>query len=53
MFKNWKKYFCFCLNNKGRGDENTPNIRESDYYLKRTSVNVSISNLSDISMDSM
>ena len=52
MFKNWKKYFC-CFKKQELDSDYLPNKSESELYSKRVSVNVSISNLSDISMDSL
>lgn len=52
MLKFLKKYFC-CLKNKNKESDYKPNGSECDFSLKNVSLNVSISNLSDISMDSL
>jgi len=52
MFKFLKKYFC-CFMKQERDSVYLPKTSETDFNSKRVSVNVSISNLSDISMDSL
>jgi len=52
MFEFLIKYL-FCFKKQERDSVYHPNTNEIDFNSKRVSVNVSISNLSDISMDSM
>ena len=50
MFKLLQKYFC-CFKKQEIDSVYLPKLSESDFYTKRVSVNVSMSNLSDISME--
>lgn len=52
MFQFLQKYLC-CFKKQERDSVYLPKSSESDFNSKRISVNVSISNLSDISMDSL